>query len=113
MRNEKAVKIGGRNVKVREITAREIEELYQNEAGIQMLAGFIEGDHENTPAFVAKLTDLGIEEVRDLTGSQFIVLIDAIRDVNADFFATWRGEIEKMIKRAERGSPSPKRSAGS
>ena len=112
MRKEKAVEIGGRKVKVREITAREIEMLYQNEAGIQMISSFIRGDHEHIPAFIARLTDLELEEIRELTGGQYIVLVNAVRKVNADFFATWRGEIERIMEKEE-GSPSPKRSAGS
>lgn len=110
-RKEKTVEIGGRKIKVRELLAREIEELYQNEGGIQMLSGFIRGDHEFIPVFIEKLTDLSLDEIREMTATDYLVLVEAVREVNADFFVTWGKEIERMMKKRTE-SPSQKESAG-
>jgi hypothetical protein len=113
MKCEKTVKIDGRNVKIRELLAREIEELYQNKdgSGIQMLSAFIRGDHEFVPAFLGKLTDLSLEEIREMTAVDYLALVEAVREVNADFFVTWGKEIERMMKKPT-DSPSQKASAG-
>ena len=98
-------KINNRKVISREITVAEIEKLYQDQAGINKLVGFIMGDHEFIPAMMELLTDLPAVEIRQLSAGDYEQILDDLREVNADFFAIWREkELPLMLKMMEEQS---------
>lgn len=109
-RKEKTIKIGGKKATFFEITGGIIEEMYQTEAGIQILSNFYRGDHEHIPFIMKKLSNLSLEEIRALRVKDYKLAVDTLREVNTDFFAIWGEELERMRKAAPKTaeeSPSP------
>lgn len=106
MRKEKQTKIGDRKIVVRELSVGEIEEMYHTEGGIEALAGFFRGDHEYIPAIAEKCSDLSLDEIREMGVMEYKQLLEALREVNADFFVIWRGELA-ILREAKQAPPSP------
>jgi hypothetical protein len=94
----KELKIGGEKRTIRELTIKEIINLKATPKGIKIADGFFNLDHEYCIGMLSYCS--GVREYK--------TALDALVEVNADFFALWGPEMEKR----KTGSPSPAPSAG-
>lgn len=84
MRKRKIVKIDDREITVKELSVEDILDLQ----GLNL------ADFESALAgFLPRCTDIGLGALKKLAPSEIRLLVDAFREVNADFFLTagWLG----------------------
>lgn len=119
MRREKAVKIDGKDIIVRELKTSDVIEMFEGPEGRKLIIGLASGAPQDIASAMRKCVDVPPEEFDRLTEgiNNFTLIESAFREVNSDFFGSLPqkmeaigGVIEAMQKR---GGPSSKRHAGS
>jgi hypothetical protein len=115
MRRTRIVDIEGREVTVSELTVEQVTRLYQDDTGIQALAGAVLGEPAATLRLLAWCTGLAEEELRDLAAgaNAYARLATALVEVNEDFFAMLPGALTRLGQTLRGESPSPTPPAGS
>lgn len=106
MRREKKVKVGGRQITVKELTAEQLLGFYQTDEGFRTLSGFVYGDLERVAEIMSLCTDLPVDELKGMSGTDFLALLSVLREVHADFLPILREEVKRMEQAMSAGPPS-------
>jgi len=108
MVNEKKIKIAGVTRTIRELTIKEILNLKATPKGIEVADGFFNLDHEYAIGMLSFCSDMTADEILKLGVRDYKAALDALVEVNADFFELWG----KAMGKRETQSPSPRQSLG-
>jgi hypothetical protein len=108
MTRSKEIKIAGKQHTIRELTIKEIINLKATPKGIEIADGFFNLDHEYCIGMLSHCSGMTVDEILKLGVREYKTALEALVEVNADFFELWGPEMEKR----KTGSPSPKSSAG-
>ncbi len=93
----KEIKIGGGKRAIRELTVKEIMNLKATPKGIEILDGFYNIDHQYAIGVLSFCSDMTTDEILKLGVRDYKAALDALVEVNADFFVLWGPEIKKRV----------------
>jgi len=103
MRKEKTEKLDGRAITVREIKTSDAINLFETKEGMQICIGLISGLPQDIKKVMMLSVDLTPEEFDELTEgiNNFTILEQAVREVNADFFASLPQRMQTLTTSAQ------------
>jgi cytoplasmic iron level regulating protein YaaA (DUF328/UPF0246 family) len=103
MRKEKTVELDDRAITVREIKTSDAINLFETKEGMQICIGLISGLPQDIKKVMMLSVDLTPEEFDELTEgiNNFTILEQAVREVNADFFASLPQRMQTLTTSAQ------------
>lgn len=101
-REERSIDIDGYGtIVVREMDVEGIVYFYQDEKKFAALSSFLMGDFSRVEEVFRFCIDKDFKDIKHLGGSDFMRLVNEVREVNKNFFATLRAEMSKMVPPAK------------
>jgi len=94
----RTVKVGQEQFTVREITVADLLELFRDEEGPEILARAALGDLAARAKLMAIVHGLSEEDLRQMGAGAFMVLDEAFRELNSDFFGRLVPALEEAIR---------------
>ncbi len=95
MTRSKEIKIAGKKITIRELTINEILNFKLTPKGIEVGDGFFNLDHQYCIGMLSYCSDMTTDKILKLGARDYKIALDALVEVNADFFVLWGPEIKK------------------
>lgn len=103
----KKIKINGKDVEMREILVAAVEEIFSDpQVGIDIITDVMIGKPQGEIKLLIHCTDLTEEEIGKLGFGEFTRLVEAMKEVNPDFFAIYQKQMERLEQFMSRRGPS-------
>ncbi|MBN1253992.1 MAG: hypothetical protein JXA50_01795 [Deltaproteobacteria bacterium] len=106
----KKVQLEDREVEVRRFLATQIEEFFAEDEGksdkekqaFSLVADVVVGGFKGTRKFLTLCTDLSEGEITKLDMEEYSLLVEAMKELNPNFFAQYRSTLTAMGRALEK-----------